>query len=451
MTRPVAGAMLALALLLTCAGPAAAQVDDGDSATALYVRLATLQQRYERLRTDTERELAALARQIEALQQAAGQAGSGAQSAPRPVAPTADAVAAGTEGAARASDLPAAAPGGLDAVTLSGDFRLRYEHTGDAPDGSPARDRGVLRGRLAADYRTTERLTLGGRLVTGDPGDPNSADVTLGSFTDDLQVSLDRAYVRWSGGAATLLAGKFANPLAGTDLVWDGDVNPQGGAGRFRLFEGDAVTAAFTGIHALVDEQSAGADSTLTGGQLGLEHAGAGPWRAAVDLGYYDYHIGSLAGADAGDIRGNRLDATGTGYLSDFDLLDVVAEVTYEPAGARWPVTFSADFVRNLGAADGEDTGYSGIVAVGDLSAPGDLQLSYGYTVAETDAVFAAYSHDNITYATNYRLHALSLEYVPWPHMRLNLTGYRYRRNDPPAGEDDDPVTRLRLNWRWLF
>ena len=399
-------AMLAAALV-----SAPATADEPEAARA---RLEALERQYQALRQRTDRELARLAREIDAL-----------RSAP--------------EGAAHTTPW-----------TLSGDFRLRYEHTTSTPDGAPSRDRGVLRARLGADYTVADSLTLGGRIVTGDPDDPNSADITLGDFTDDLQVSLDRAYVHWGDDSAFLVAGKFANPLTATDLVWDGDVNPQGVAGRYRLYRGDRLAAHVTGLYAVVDEQPAGADSDMTGGQLGFDLVIASDWAAGFDVGYYDYAIGSLANADAGDIRDNRLNAAGTDYLSDFDLLDVVAEVSFTPPEA-WPVTVTADYVKNLGAADGEDSGYAAEIAIGRLESPGDFRFGYGYAVAETDAVFAAYSHDNLTYATNYRLHALSLGYVPSPHVRLDLTGYRYRRHEALPGTDDAPVTRVRLNWSLVF
>lgn len=123
------------------------------------------------------------------------------------------------------------------ALDVSGDFRLRYEHTSDHA-GDPARDRGVLRARLGASYALNGRFIVGGRLTTGDPDDPNSVDVTMDEFTDDLDVSLDRAYVRYGFDDFQLVGGKFAKPFTSTELVWDGDVNPYGVAGRYTLYWG---------------------------------------------------------------------------------------------------------------------------------------------------------------------------------------------------------------------
>ena len=85
----------------------------------------------------------------------------------------------------------------------------------------------------------------------------------------------------------------------------------------------------------------------------------------------------------------------------------------------------------------------------GRANQQGDWRFSYGYSVAEVDAVLAAFSHDNTTIATNYRQHSLAIDYVLLKNLVLDATLYRYRPyqadfaglNDP-----DDWLDRLRLN-----
>ena len=69
--------------------------------------------------------------------------------------------------------------------------------------------------------------------------------------------------------------------------------------------------------------------------------------------------------------------------------------------------------------------------------------------MAAVDAVFAAFSHDNLGIATNYRLHGLSIEHVPVDNLVLNATLYHYRPLDPVyagASQPHDWLNRLRLN-----
>src|SRR3546814_9282102 len=82
--------------------------------------------------------------------------------------------------------------------------------------------------RLRATYKIDDHFAVGARIATGDPDDPNSTDVTLGNFVDDFQVSLDQAWIRYTNGGLTAHAGKFAQQFQRTDMLWDGDVSPQG-------------------------------------------------------------------------------------------------------------------------------------------------------------------------------------------------------------------------------
>lgn len=431
---------IALAYACSPAALPAAAADRQPAATLEALRREIVEirresaERYAALQRETDRRIALLEGRIEAL---------GAQAA------RGDAAVA-----ASGAELPSAPRGReLSALSFSGDFRLRYEHTA-AHAGVRSRDRGTLQGRLGAEYRVGESVSLGTRLATGDPGDPNSANVSMSRFFDDLTVSLDRLYVAYRRDGLFATAGKFANPFTRTDLVWDGDVNPFGVAGRYSLYRSDTVNASITGIYSAVDEQRLRRDSDMLGGQISLRLQAPADWSISVDAAYYDYALRSLASAGPGDIRDNNLTVDGTAYLSDFDLLNLTAAVEYGGLAASWPLRIAGDYVRNLGAAVPEDTGYAVDFYAGDLGRVGGLQLRYGYARAQTDAVLAAFSHDNTTYATNYRQHTLGISYRPGLATYLNLTAYSYRRDDFALAAqpgDNDFVQRLRLNLRYRF
>lgn len=342
---------------------------------------------------------------------------------------------------------PTAAPLRLD---VSGDLRLRQELNGSDAD-APNRSRSVLRARLRASYAVNDVITVGGQLATGDPDDPNTADVTLGEFVDDLNVSLDQAYMRASFGGLTIWGGKFANPLRRTDLVWDGDVSPQGVAASYGVPVGDARFDA-RALYFILNEVVAGKGSDMLGGQVTAAMP-LGTWGVDLAAAYYDYRLRSVAGADAGDFRGNLLRADGT-YLSDFDLGHLLATLSYRGMGARWPVGLTGEYVHNFGAAVHADDGYSVEMFAGRAANRGDWRLSYNYAVAQADAVFAAVSHDNLGIATNYRLHALSIDHVLLDNTILNLTLYHYRPEDALFAGSNEPrdwLNRLRFNLLFNF
>ena len=126
-----------------------------------------------------------------------------------------------------ASPLAESKPRFVTGLTVGGDIRLRQEFNFSDADAAD-RSRNALRARLRATYSPVPGLTIGAQLATGEPGDPNSTDVTLGNFVDDFNVSLDQVWLRYQMGGLMLHGGKFPLIFQRTDMVWDGDFVPQG-------------------------------------------------------------------------------------------------------------------------------------------------------------------------------------------------------------------------------
>lgn len=421
--KPIALPLAATAMAM--AGPALAQDSRLD---ALERQLADQQQRI--------RQLEALVAQQAALLERVGTA------APPPAAAPATASAPPPQLTASAAPAPAPASNlripGLD---VGGDLRIRQEwNHGGARD----RSRSVFRARLRAGYAVTDKLSIGTQIATGDPDDPNSADVTLSNFLDDFAVSLDQAWVRYADGGLAVVAGKFPQIFQRTDMVWDGDVSPQGVGASYAVDLGSAKADA-RALYFVIDEALTARDSDMLGGQVAVAAPLASDLKLGLAGSYYHYRLGSVAGADAGDFRGNLL--SGGRYLSDFQLLEGLGTLSYAGLSPRWPLAFTADYIRNLGAAVPGDTGFNLEFVAGRAVQPGDWRIAYNYSEVEVDAVFAAFSHDNLDLSTNYRLHGLGIGYVPAPNLLLDLAWYHYRPLD--ARYATAPLTwldRIRLN-----
>ena len=241
---------------------------------------------------------------------------------------------------------------GLD---VAGDVRVREEFNFSDADAR-SRSRTVLRARLRATYQVTKHLSVGGQVATGDPDDPNSTDITLGGFDDDLDISLDQAWIRYQAGGLSAYAGKFPNPFQRTDMIWDGDVSPEGISASYTLPLGKASFSA-RALYFIVDEASAGPDSNMVGAQGVLQTPLGNAFKLTLAGGYYDYHLRSLAGGDAGDFRSNLMVAGR--YLSDFRLINGLATLSWNGLGERWPLAVTGDFVRNEGAAVSSDSGFN--------------------------------------------------------------------------------------------
>ena len=345
----------------------------------------------------------------------------------------------------------------LSNIKFKGDFRLRYENTSNSEPNSillEGRNRLVVRFRAGFTKKISDIINFGVRLATGSSNDPNTADVTLGSFVNDLEISLDRLYLKISDNNFALYGGKFTNPFQRTDLVWDGDVNPQGIAGSYTFNGSKKIIPKISGIFFVIDEHSGTdiPDSDMLGGQIQFSTYPSEDLSISLSGGYYDYDITNLSKstADAGDTRSNNVvfDSSGiaTAYVSDFDLLDVITVLEYRGFGERFPIKVVGDYVKNLGAEVDEDQGYAVDLFVGRASKKNDIRFRYGYSQTETDAVLAAFSNDNTTIATNYKQHTFTFDYVPFNNMILNLTWYVYKNNIVAAGVENEFISRLRLN-----
>ena len=93
-------------------------------------------------------------------------------------------------------------------------------------------------------------------------------------------------------------------------------------------------------------------------------------------------------------------------------------------------------------------------MSAGRTGERGDWRIRYDHSRVGVDAVFAAFSHDNLGIATNYRLHGLSIEHVPVDNLVLNATLYHYRPLDLLYAGTNPPhdwLNRLRLNMSVSF
>jgi hypothetical protein len=123
-------------------------------------------------------------------------------------------------------------------LTFYGDARLRFEYadekaqsplTGAGTAGDNIVERNRYRLRIGADYVLTDNFKAGVELETNTAND--SANQTFGSAYEKAAINVGLVYLQWKPlDWLTLTGGKMRNPLYTTDLVWDPDINPEGGA-----------------------------------------------------------------------------------------------------------------------------------------------------------------------------------------------------------------------------
>src|SRR5438128_10400801 len=129
-------------------------------------------------------------------------------------------------------------------LELYGDARLRYEIRSGETDSQDTQQRNLPRYRLRLGLRgiLADDWFFGVRLETGT--NPRSSNVTFGDdsgggngpFAKNSDgIFVGQAYLGYKGFKdITLTAGKMANPMISTLMVWDPDISPEGLAEQWK-------------------------------------------------------------------------------------------------------------------------------------------------------------------------------------------------------------------------
>ena len=135
----------------------------------------------------------------------------------------------------------------IKSVELFGDIRLRYEgRQAEDPEGGEIglqrfrySVRLGLRGEVFDDFYYGVRVdtSLNARSSWNTFG--SSANAPFGKTANGIGIG--QVYLGWHPTDwADLTVGKMANPFFTTSMVWDGDINPEGAAERFKFTVGQA-------------------------------------------------------------------------------------------------------------------------------------------------------------------------------------------------------------------
>ncbi|MCA9401696.1 MAG: putative porin, partial [Candidatus Omnitrophica bacterium] len=125
-----------------------------------------------------------------------------------------------------------AVPEWVQKMKFKGDIRIRHQYERRHNDSEP-RNRGRVRLRFGVEADVIEKVKVGFGLATGGT-DPRSTNQTFQNTFDSPDIRLDYAYAQYAPiQEVTVVAGKFPRKdylWAPTDLLWDGDINPEGGS-----------------------------------------------------------------------------------------------------------------------------------------------------------------------------------------------------------------------------
>ncbi len=282
----------------------------------------------------------------------------------------------------------------LSKIQWSGDMRLRLENFYYDEDalGNEQDDRSRFRYRLrvAALAPINDYVDAGFRLASGED-DLRSTNQSAGRNDEDFDpdsIFIDQAYVTfkapkdWMGEGGYLKAtgGKIANPFLWKNskdyMLWDNDINPEGGAIQLALKPAELWTLYANTGYFVLDENTAASDPHVLGVQGGFDvmpnevvslgtRATWYEWQS-LDADFYGRGVDGTGGstASAGNLPGGLSDG------SKFGAGELAAYLRWAGIEA-WPVRVFGHYAQNFDAedtlgADEEDTGWGAGLEIGD-------------------------------------------------------------------------------------
>ena len=335
-------------------------------------------------------------------------------------------------------------------IQFGGDFRSRYE--GFYQDGRNTRHRDRLRLRLRIDSDINDDTHLQIQIASGDPGTPVSTNQTFTNFFRPKPFNLDRANIAYnpSGASAlTIAMGKFGFPMTRTQMVWDNDLNFEGGYEQVAWSASDAVAIKLVALQTAVNEVKSDRDSYMLGG-YGEVSVAVGDHSLQFSVADYGFgHVDQVAvGRATGPLNSIltnqvEVDAAGNiiGLVSDFNMVDVIVQAEVDTGRADYPLRLLADVVRNTRAASDLDTGMWFEAEYGGSRAQRSYTLGYTYGRIQQEAALSAFVFSDMP-GTNQQLHMFTIAYVPLPNLSLDLTVHISKQLEVDPGAHNAWLTR---------
>lgn len=281
-------------------------------------------------------------------------------------------------------------------LKLGGDFRHRFELIQDeSRDADRLRTR--FRARMSLSAKLSDELTAVVGLASGGD-DPVSTNQTMGDALTTKSFGLDLAYFTWAPKAApgfSFTGGKMKNPFVSagkTELVWDGDLSPEGMAVGFGHGMGEKAEIFVNGGWFSIVERSSADDTWLAGGQAGLKVKAARDMHVMVGGSYYSYeNIKGVGPLYDGDFFGNTsMDDGGDDvFAGEYRLFEVLGEVGMKME--KIGLTAYGSYVSNT-EADSLSTGYLFGAALTYGKGKGAVSVYGNYRELEADAVLGVFT-----------------------------------------------------------
>ncbi|MCK9614218.1 MAG: putative porin [Candidatus Omnitrophica bacterium] len=368
-------------------------------------------------------------------------------------------------------------PSWVQNTKLKGDFRLRYQHdhakvlANSTTNKTGDQNRARIRMRLGFESKVNDKLLVGVGIATGkSDGSADAARSTNWTLGDGgfgkKPIALDYAYAQYNVTPwATVIGGKFKNPLwEPGDLIWDTDINPEGGTVKLSMTKLIPNTELFMNAGVLLPGNSSSwsADPTLFAVQPGIVYNFNDKVQLKGAFSYYDFTgvRGKVLSGNAGTNSG----AT-TGLAYSYRNIIPAAELTIkEPlkfAGLDLPYfALFGEYVQNVALraddTNGDDnTGYMLGLKFGaeKVEKWADWQVRYNYAMLEKDAVLDTLpDSDRYGGKTGMRSHELMFDWGLGKNTWIGIDGYYgWQLKGNFGSTQSKPASVLQIDWNLKF
>lgn len=380
-------------------------------------------------------------------------------------------------------------PDWVSSLKMNGDIRVRYENFNSGNSAFVDRNRYRYRLRFGIVANLADSFEAGFRLTSGEAsgsfgGDPISGNTTFQDNGSKKFVYLDQVYGKWTplkgpDVTGSIIAGKMENPFVFSDMVFDGDYTPEGGAIQLAYRINDEHSLKLNaGAFALDENGGSGQDPYLLGAQARWDAAWSTKWSHTLGVaGLGIYEDGQLSNTAVPNVnRGNTHNSTGNTNVAAYSFHTVVADasVTYMLDSAPYyngpfPIKVGGDYMVNTEAPGSADNyGYSVGITLGKSGKrrTWDLSYTWKYLGANAwweelvDSDFGAYYQSPLFGSalgsgygsgTNVKGHILRFAYSPSDSVTLSAKWFLTYLMDGVSPGSDSQMNRLQVDAQWKF
>jgi len=333
---------------------------------------------------------------------------------------------------------------------LKGDVRVRHEniHIEDEPDNGRDRDRQRIRARLGAFTQVNPEVEVGIQIATGNDSDRRSTNQDLdGGFTKK-DLWLDLGYIDYHPlqvPGLKVFGGKMKQPWVSLgDVIWDGDINPEGGAATYSRKWGVTELFGSAGYFILDDNVDGEGfqfehDLRLYSGQIGTRLYPGDSFKVTVGGSLYAYDNDDQTSLLVG--RGNN--------QNEFRLYEAFGQL--DVIGLPLPLSVYGQFVHNS-AAQGVDADQDQAWLLGVMTRVFDVGVDYNYRDVQRNGVVGPFTDSD--FADGYvasRGHKVKLRYDISKNFAFTTTYFMAESDVASRFTDNASVNRLQVDLEGKF